>query len=142
MVVVVCPVIIHLVGKKRHFFQWLSCGCCGRLTFLCSIELCFEACRLGQGPLKQMDGIATKCWFSKWTLGRMTLAFQKLWRYYCQIWMTKTSDQQKKHFVGVSLLLPTFPPSRKWPFLAIFHNTDSRNRTDFNHAFHFESFMM
>ena len=23
---------------------------------------------LGQGPLRQMDGIATKCWFSKWTL--------------------------------------------------------------------------
>ena len=33
---------------------------------------------LGQGPLKQMDGIATKCWFSKRTLCRLPLAFPKL----------------------------------------------------------------
>ena len=32
---------------------------------------------LGQGPLRQMDGIATKCWFSKWTLCKLSLAFQK-----------------------------------------------------------------
>ena len=43
--------------------------------------------------------------------------------------MTWTSDhknQQKKGLMGVTLLLPTFPPSWTWPFLAIFHNTEPR----------------
>ena len=44
--------------------------------------------------------------------------------------------------MGVALLLPTFPPSWKWSYLAIFQNTEPRDRTDKNPAFYFEGFMV
>jgi hypothetical protein len=43
---------------------------------------------------------------------------------------------------SVALLLLTFPPSWSWPLLAILHNIEPRDRTDYNNAFHFEGFMM
>ena len=44
--------------------------------------------------------------------------------------------------MGVALLLPTFLPSWKWPFLAIFFNTEARDRTDKTPTFYFEGFMV
>ena len=36
--------------------------------------------------------------------------------------------------MGVASLLPTFLHSRKWSFLALFHNTEQRDKTDYNPA--------
>ena len=44
--------------------------------------------------------------------------------------------------MGLELLLPTFLPSWKWPFLTIFLNTERRDKTDKNSVFYFEDFMV
>ena len=59
-------------------------------------------------------------------------------------WISDHKNQQstEKNLMGVALLLPTFLPSWKWSFLAIFHNTELRDRADKNPAFYFEGFML
>ena len=52
-------------------------------------------------------------------------------------WISDNSNGQKKILMGVVIILPTFPPS----VLAIFQNTEPRDRTDYNPAFYFEGFM-
>ena len=91
-----------------------------------------------QGPLKQMDVIALKCWFSKWRChfkSDENIITKFIWLKF-QI----LRIQQKKSLMEVALHLPTFQPSWKWSFFTIFYNTEPRDRTDYNPAFYFEVF--
>ena len=47
----------------------------------------------------------------------------------------RSLELTEKSLVGVALLLSTFSHSLTWLFLAIFHNTEPRDRTDKNHDF-------
>ena len=65
-----------------------------------------------QGPLKQMDGIAMKCCFSKWTLGRMDLGTSKVMKIALSNLneiVFKSKESTKNSLMGVASLLPTFP---------------------------------
>ena len=54
----------------------------------------------------------------------------------------RSKELAEKSFMGVALLLPTFPLSWKWSFLAIFTKQSQGIENGYNPAFYFECFII
>ena len=94
-----------------------------------------------------MDGIATKCLFSRRTLGRITLAFQnskviKISLENLNNMDFRSQELTKKKFDGSGFVPSYFPALMKMVIFSHFSQYSAKGYNGYNPAFYFEGFIV